>query len=571
MTLSAGTPANIDGGNISEGTFFQFDTALGLCVYRDVPNTRGEARTIDISYGSLSVNNGETIISPGDVLGLDASKLEASKAVVAFGDNNNSNYPKARVLINSGGIISAQALSSAFESAGVSGGYMRLGAATNALVLAAYRTTAGMRYCRLSISGNTVTPGTPVSANTDGFPISVIGLSTGLLSTLVMVMFRRASDNALAFQVVNLSGGITQGTVDTLPIYTLSTTDNAGPQQAVTIEEDSKVVAVFRPTAGNVRAVLVNLSGTSIDSYGDVFTVANSGGTSPVVAYISSSKILLFQTGSSPNKRFVETLSIDSDTITADGDGAGITDADDTPFGAAILTNTKAVVIDRLGSDNNGYATLFTGVPVGDSLPDERRMLGLAIDQEHLYFTSVDDDVAYCRALSLGNLALQQEVTFGAVTYAELDADTHGLRPVDSIGQAGYLYVHGREGADKQIYQSINSGLSFSDIGDGGWAASKIAVVLRPNLFDPEDLVAIFGDDDIYRSRDDGATWIKSGDGPSADIVAGARHPLSESQLLIASSTGGDLDYTNNYGYTWADAGDGSIGVVNDIEVIISE
>jgi len=73
------------------------------------------------------------------------------------------------------------------------------------------------------------------------------------------------------------------------------------------------------------------------------------------------------------------------------------------------------------------------------------------------------------------------------------------------------------------------------------------------------------GDDDIYHSEDDGATWDKKGDAPDTLREAG-RHPLDAGDLLLAEQDADSLHYTHNLGLSFDDVSD-TVGTVNAIEV----
>lgn len=249
---------------------------------------------------------------------------------------------------------------------------------------------------------------------------------------------------------------------------------------------------------------------------------------------------------------------------------------DDEDFGCQEITLTPAAVV----SDN--YITLqlvvYGSTNIGvdpepearityaefQNTADELRHTGLAADNKRLYVTANQGGTLKCWSYGQESLAIEAAAEFGAATYAQLDARSHGIFPVAKPGADGHLFLRGRDGNDEHINESEDFGASFSDIDDGGWGATKYAVALLIDPLRPLDMIALFTDDDIYRTRDGGQSWTKVSDAPDT-LLSAARHPLDADDLLLAEEDASSLHFTHNGGLSFSDVSD-TVGTVNAIE-----
>lgn len=200
-----------------------------------------------------------------------------------------------------------------------------------------------------------------------------------------------------------------------------------------------------------------------------------------------------------------------------------------------------------------------------ENTTDELRFIGMAADSERIYVTANQGGMLKCWTYGRQSLGVEAAVEFGAVTYAELDARTHGAFPVVKPANDGHVFVRGRDGNDNQVQKSENSGAAFSDVSDGGWGSTKYAVALLPDPLKPDDLVVIFSDDDLYQSKDGADNWSKLGDAP-VTLREAARHLVEARDLMLAEDAADSLRFTNNLGGSFDDISD-SVGTVNAIEV----
>lgn len=235
------------------------------------------------------------------------------------------------------------------------------------------------------------------------------------------------------------------------------------------------------------------------------------------------------------------------------------------------------------GGDDGYYSVWIDNVYINEAdttlppgLASELRLIDMIADESKLYATANEAGALKLKVYDLNTftgdtVTVADGASLGAVTYAQLDAGTYAARPVTLPGKEGRLLVYGRDASDVHVQKSEDFGATLSDIGDGGWDASKVArSFLVEWLNNTDDYVVLFDDDDIYRTEDGGTTWVKMGDGPDAAYGVAARHPIDETNVLIAGTGAGSMDWTNNYGETFFDVADGGIGVINAIEAVQS-
>jgi len=185
---------------------------------------------------------------------------------------------------------------------------------------------------------------------------------------------------------------------------------------------------------------------------------------------------------------------------------------------------------------------------------DTFRVLGLAADIDRLYVTGLKNGVFQLYRYLLDTLAEDATIPeFGSATDAEIDSLDRGLLPAVKPGVDGWPFLFGRDGNDIQVQLSDDGGDNFSDISDGGWASTKMAIALLPAPLRSDDLIAAFADNDIYRSSVIGTpTWVKLGDAP-VTLRRAARHPTAGAELLLAGQAAGEVEYTHNYGVSFED------------------
>lgn len=200
------------------------------------------------------------------------------------------------------------------------------------------------------------------------------------------------------------------------------------------------------------------------------------------------------------------------------------------------------------------------------SLTTELRHLGLGADQANLYLTANDAGTLKCFAYNLDTLTLVNTASLGAATFVEVEDRTRGIFPVARPGADGIVFLRGRDGNNVAVQRSDDSGATFADKDDGGWATTKYVVGLLIDPLHPDDLIAVFDDNDIYQSTDEGETWSKIADAP-ATLRAAARHLTTPQSLLLAAQAADTIYNTNNLGLTTEDVSDAALNTINVIEV----
>lgn len=214
-------------------------------------------------------------------------------------------------------------------------------------------------------------------------------------------------------------------------------------------------------------------------------------------------------------------------------------------------------------SGSNPLDVYIDTVAMTSTAVDELRFLGLTADNTNVYATANDSGILKAYAINIETPALVELTTFGAKTYADIDAGSANLLP--RAAADGVVWLYGLDGNGYQAQVSDNSGSSFTDKSAAGWAAGKVAVALEIDFFNQNDVVAVFSDDDVYQTTDGGTSWAQTGNAPGGDAVTAERHPFYTSYLMLASSAAGDVDVTPNLGNSWGSAnisGGGTVTII---------
>jgi hypothetical protein len=207
--------------------------------------------------------------------------------------------------------------------------------------------------------------------------------------------------------------------------------------------------------------------------------------------------------------------------------------------------------------------------------PPDRRYLGIDADFGHVYLTSITGGTLIYNSLMLGGTAYDGTATFGTAAYTDPDTFSRGLYPVVRPGADGILYLRGRDATNRQLlFNDLNGTAGFVDIGPGTatWVTTKFCVALLPSVVEPEDVVAAFSDDDVYRTEGPmgtaGAlTWTKQGDAPGG-LRVGARHPTQPENIYLAGTAAGEFYPSVNMGVSHSSVGGTAVaGTINAVEV----
>lgn len=194
------------------------------------------------------------------------------------------------------------------------------------------------------------------------------------------------------------------------------------------------------------------------------------------------------------------------------------------------------------------------------------RALGMAADFASLYVTGIKSTMLSLVTIDLATLAASGTATFGTANYTEPDTFTRGIYPALTDN---YLYIYGRDGNDVQIWYRENDVWGEAGPGTATWAADKFCVALLADPLNPNDLISVFHDNDVYRTQVGLLSWNKQGDA-AGGLRGGVRHPTQPERVYLAGTAAGELYYSPNLGVSYSSIGGTAIaGTINAIEVSI--
>ena len=199
------------------------------------------------------------------------------------------------------------------------------------------------------------------------------------------------------------------------------------------------------------------------------------------------------------------------------------------------------------------------------------RFLGFATDNENLYVSGLKDAATLeLYDYDLATLTESGTASFGSGSDAEIDAETRGIFPVARPASDQILYLRGRDGNNVQVqYNDLNGTAGWINIGLGTatWDTDKYAVGLMPARTSPSDIIAVFSDNDVYRTvATTGVSWVKQGDMPSGIARAAARHPTALEEIVAGGTAAGTVHFSHNLGVSYADASGTAMGTINAFE-----
>lgn len=198
------------------------------------------------------------------------------------------------------------------------------------------------------------------------------------------------------------------------------------------------------------------------------------------------------------------------------------------------------------------------------------RFLGFDADNENLYASGLKDAATLqLFDYDLPTLTEAGTASFGSGTDAELDALTRGVFPVIKPMADQVLYLRGRDGNNVQVQHNDQNGtLGWVDLGPGTatWGTAKYAVGLLTAPTYTDDVIAVFSDDDVYRTRFGTVTWVKMGDA-GGGLRAAARQPNRFNEIIAGGTAAGTVEWSNNFGATFGDVSGTILGTVNAFEV----
>jgi hypothetical protein len=162
-TITAGAIATFASASTLEISICTMDSTHAIVVYRDAGNTNyGTACCLTLS-GTTITSATEVVFASATTTFPSICSLDSSNAIVTYRDNGNSNYGTACCLTLSGTTITSYT-EVVFESASTSNTRVCAMDSTHAIVV--YLDVGNNSYgtaCCLTLSGTTITAGTPVA------------------------------------------------------------------------------------------------------------------------------------------------------------------------------------------------------------------------------------------------------------------------------------------------------------------------------------------------------------------------------------------------------------------------
>lgn len=379
MAFTEDTPTSINADTNFNLRQRKLDTDKTLTVYGTNSPSRTNARVIDVSGGSISAGAENAIWDTNRVFEPDIWVIDTTTAVIAGAEVGSGNDAEIRTLSISGTTVTENAAASIETPVGSYTDFrICMVSATVGLVSYYDTDSTKSRLCRFTVSGTTVTPGTPEDhvTSTD---TQIFGMCA-LDSTRVFIAYEGVVANETYFQVIDISSSISKGTA-TVNLAEEVDTDLTGWYPCVLLDTD-KVVIVYKlssaQTDTRVKAFVVTTSGDSIAAIGSGFglTDIETGVTTALahsVDLINTSKVIVTysQNEAAPRDLFVKILFVSGTSITGTGESI-VTTKNVAVSGAGSNSVLHTVdtdqyihsVIDTASSD--AFTTLITGTTAYD-------------------------------------------------------------------------------------------------------------------------------------------------------------------------------------------------------------
>lgn len=225
--------------------------------------------------------------------------------------------------------------------------------------------------------------------------------------------------------------------------------------------------------------------------------------------------------------------------------------------------NSTVVTLEvKLGGSGNSITSLsvdsvyVVDVPTPHPSPgDDTRIAGINADNAYFYRTEILGGYNYLQYYEFGGTSPAGTVLFNQTDYNDLDDFTGGLYPVINYGRDKQIYLRGVDANGIVLFADLNGTLGFSDVGGGTAWAGKFCSALLIDPLSPTDIVAIFYDNDVYRTTGGIINWgTKFGD-VTGQIATASRNPTSPLNIMAGAAGGGSIFYSGNSGQTFTSGG----------------
>jgi hypothetical protein len=359
-SISFGSPVVFNSSDLAQ-IILTYDSANGKVViaYDDIGNSRaataivGTVSGTSISFGSESVYNSTEVSSQSATY--DSTN---GKVVIAFRDEDNSQYGKAIVGTVSGTSISFGSPVT-FESSSVydiSATYD----STNDKVVIAYRDNGNSGAGTVivgTVSGTSISFGSPFVFDSNIYSISVIFDSA---NSKVVIAYQDAGNSYYGTGVVFGSSGFSIPQVGSPEVFEPSATTDT----SAAFDSTNNKVVIFYDGKASVGTV----SGTSINFGSPVSSGLPSVYLDSLIYDSTNQKVVIAYTDSSNNYYGTAIVGTVSGTSISFGSPAVFESANSFVISAAYDSTNQKVVISYADNGNSNYGTVVVGTVSGTSI-----------------------------------------------------------------------------------------------------------------------------------------------------------------------------------------------------------
>jgi len=339
-TVTAGTAVSF-GANpyLSDVSVAKLSSTKVIVAYTDGSNNDyGTALILDISGSAITVGNTVAFNSSGATQPIAIASLSSTKAIVSYRDHGNNYYGTAVVLTISGASISV-ASEVVFESANAI--HMSTSALSPTQAVVVYADGGNNNYgtsCILSVSGTTITAGTPVVFESASINNTSV---TTLTSTKAIVAYKDVGNSSYGTAcILDISGSaITAGTPAVF--------ESAATSYTSLTSLSSTVAFVTYQDGGNSNYGTYNtlgVSGSTITIGNSVVFLASRIDGSSSAALTSDKTIIAFRDVS--NSSYGTSVAIQTDTLSTN----------------LTATNLLGISAGAISSGATGTINLFGGI-----------------------------------------------------------------------------------------------------------------------------------------------------------------------------------------------------------------
>jgi hypothetical protein len=428
-TITVGTAETFASGTGTYSSIAKLSDTKAIVTYQDSSNSDyGTACILDVSGSAITAGT-PTVFESADVEWTAVVGLSSTKAVVCYRDTANSNYGTACVLDITGSAISA-GTPEVFETS--STWYIKATKLDNTRAVVVYSDFGGSSYgtaCALSISGSTVTPGTPVvfeSASVD-YP-SVMAIN----STTALVGYSDGGNSGYGTMCeLDISG--TTITANTPEVFYGAQVQRVD----ISVLDNPKVVMVYRDvSATNYGSAIVANIPADFSAEDSLDRVAD-GNYYPDCTVWDENHVAILKVADNTNDNLV---SIIFKQIEDDGDGAFVTtDPRDDIDGFEVFTGQAANSAEQFcGSICKSGNTLW--MKVNQYTPDYRFIYKFDVSEDS-YTTTITQDseeytgdiIGYLDSSGSNPTVIKASGRFGCTDAWRTGSDPRG----DSISKEG--------------------------------------------------------------------------------------------------------------------------------------